>query len=305
MSTKKPAAKAASKKTATKKPTAKAKKSTTTTKRGGSRASPETSAKRAKNADATSALKAIKALTQLPPTKNKIGSSRALPETGARGANIRTQPNNPLLTEDEIIQILDSFGLVKEILKEAAANLRPLDRARLNGVGIKRQGFIERAFLFASENQEFLPRYLSIGQFQESFEYFVTLRTIFDACSQLREFIRNMVVEAADITFTDAGEFYKAVQEAARRRIDGAETLYRELSPFFKHNIRRTENGEEVETKKEALRDVKGLINGKKEGKFVIENIKPKLIGGKHKIIDETFKEKATFKETEDVEETE
>ncbi|GBU29446.1 hypothetical protein R84B8_03011 [Treponema sp. R8-4-B8] len=287
MSTKKPAAKAASKKTATKKPTAKAKKSTTTTKRGGSRASPETSAKRAKNADATSALKAIKALTQLPAVKSK-------------SINTKTQPNNPLLTEEEIIQILDSFGLVKEILKEAAANLRPLDRARLNGVGIKRQGFIERAFLFASENQEFLPRYLSIGQFQESFEYFVTLRTIFDACSQLREFIRNMVVEAADITFTDAGEFYKAVQEAARRRIDGAETIYNDLRVFYKRSGRTDANGEPIETEKKAVRDFKAISKGKKEGIIKAENIKPKLVGGKHEIIDETFKETGSFKKTEE-----
>ncbi|GBU27600.1 hypothetical protein R84B8_01134 [Treponema sp. R8-4-B8] len=285
MSTKKPV-----KKTATKKPTAK--KSTAKKPTAKAKAKPKASKSTANANSAKQAYQAIKALTQLPAVKSQ-------------STNARTQPNNPLLTEEEVIQILDAFGLVREILAEAAANLRPLDRMRLNGVGIKRQGFIERAFTLAAENQQFLPRYLSIGQFQESYEYFVTLRSLLDACTQLREFIWNLVVQAADITFTDAGEFYKAVQEAARRRIDGAETLYRELSPFFKHNIRRTENGEEVETKKEALRDVKGLINGKKEGKFVIENIKPKLIGGKHKIIDETFKEKATFKETEDVEETE
>jgi hypothetical protein len=33
---------------------------------------------------------------------------------------------------------------------------------------------------------------------------------------------------------------------------------------------------------------------------LVIENEKPKLTGGKHKFIDETFKDTAEFKETEE-----
>jgi len=267
MATKKPnAKKTIAKKTAAKKATAKATPKTTTAKNPSS---------------------ALKALSKVPTVKNQ-------------SANTRTQPTNPLLTDEQAEQILGAFNAIRRILEEAAANLRPLDRARLNGVGIKRQGFIERAFALAAENTQFLPQYLDIEQFERSFEYFVTLRALFDACTQLREFIWNLVVQAADISFTDAGEFYKSVQEAARRRIDGAESIYRELSPFFKVGKRKTENGEVVETQKMALRDARGLIKGTKNGKIVIENIKPKLIGGKHEIIDEKFTDDTRFKETEE-----
>jgi len=44
---------------------------------------------------------------------------------------------------------------------------------------------------------------------------------------------------------------------------------------------------------------------GKHDGRLVIENRKPKLTGGKRKIIDETFRDKAEFKETDDAEITE
>jgi hypothetical protein len=74
---------------------------------------------------------------------------------------------------------------------------------------------------------------------------------------------------------------------------DAAETLYNALSPFFKSHGRRGANGEEVETEKQELRDAKALIHGK----LIIENIKPKLTGGKRIISDETFKDSTKFKD--------
>ncbi|MDR0473010.1 MAG: hypothetical protein LBH43_05010, partial [Treponema sp.] len=50
------------------------------------------------------------------------------------------------------------------------------------------------------------------------------------------------------------------------------------------------------ETKKEQLRDAKGIINGTREGEFKAVNIKPKLTGGKHEVIDEQFKESEKFR---------
>jgi hypothetical protein len=61
---------------------------------------------------------------------------------------------------------------------------------------------------------------------------------------------------------------------------------------------KRTEDGEAVPTIKKQLRDARRLIKGSHEGKIVIENIKPKLEGGVHKVIDEQIKETDKFKET-------
>jgi len=87
--------------------------------------------------------------------------------------------------------------------------------------------------------------------------------------------------------------------------VDAAETLHNALSPFFKSHGRRNANGEEVETEKQQLRDAKSLIHGKHDGKIVIENIRPKLTGGSRKIVDETFRDTAKFKDSVDGEITE
>jgi hypothetical protein len=83
------------------------------------------------------------------------------------------------------------------------------------------------------------------------------------------------------------------VRETAKHRVDPAETLYNDLYTFFKRGARM---GEEP-TARKTITDTKALLHGKKDGKIVIENVKPHLTGGKHKIIDETFKDSAQFKD--------
>jgi uncharacterized protein (DUF1919 family) len=121
--------------------------------------------------------------------------------------------------------------------------MRKLDRKRLNGVGIKKQGFIEGAIESAALNQHFLPPYLNIYKFEEDFRYFINLKSVQDQSLQLKEFILNLVSQSADISYTDSLEYYASVREAAKRRIDGAESIYRHLEPFFKTMGRRKVTG--------------------------------------------------------------
>jgi len=183
--------------------------------------------------------------------------------------------------------------------EKAAQHLRALDRKRLNGVGIKKLGFIERAYELALENSEFLPHYVTIDRFRNDLEYFMDFRSLTDLVAQIREKLWNITIQSADIAYTDALEFYSSVREASKRRVDSAETLYGELAVFFKSHGRRTADSETAPTKKQALRDFKALEQGKHDGVLVIENRSPKMTGGKRKIVDETFRDTAEFKESE------
>jgi len=136
--------------------------------------------------------------------------------------------------------------------------LRSLDRKRLNGVGIKKMGFIDRAYELALENAEFLPHYLTIERFGTDIQYYMDFRSLTDLVGQIREQLWNITIQSADIAYTDALEFYSSVREAAKRRVDAAETLYSALAPFFKHH--RTETDQPTE--KKALRDFKALEHG-------------------------------------------
>jgi hypothetical protein len=88
------------------------------------------------------------------------------------------------------------------------------------------------------------------------------------------------------------------VREAAKRRIDGAETIYKDLESFFK----RKRASSDEPTEKELKRDINALLHSKRDGKIIIENVKPRASGGKHKVIDEKFQSSRRLKETEEEE---
>jgi len=217
------------------------------------------------------------------------------------GADSRRPPNNPEIPPAYIADMEESFRSWRDELEDFARHLRSLDRRRLNGVGIKKLGFIGRALLLASENEEFLPHYLTLRKFQADNQYFLSLRSAYDVLMQVKEILWNVIIEAADVLYTDGLEYYSSVKDAAKRRVDPAETLFNDLAVFFKsRGGSRAEEEGSAPTKKQALRDFKAMQNGKRDGKIIIENIKPKLTGGKRKFIEESFKDTESFKETEE-----
>ena len=97
---------------------------------------------------------------------------------------------------------------------------------------------------------------------------------------------------------TDALEYYSQVQDAAERRIDSAESIYKELNSFFRRGPMESESGNAAPTKKQAKKDFNAVLSGRKDGKVGAENISPKITGGKREVIDETFKSNTSFKDT-------
>jgi len=233
-----------------------------------------------------------KATPKTTASKDKLLNLKMLEATHKNLA--RRPPSSPDMPMQYIEYINADLNEVKETLEEYANHLRALDRKRLNGVGIKLQGFVDRALELAAENPEFLPHWLTLDKFTEDDEYFIAFRTLTDLAMQIRELLWNITIQSADVVYTDALEFYASVREAAKRRVDAAETIHNELSVFFKRHKPITEEP----TERQLKRDANALIHGKKDGKIVIENIKPKLTGGTRKVIDETFRDTAEFKET-------
>jgi hypothetical protein len=232
-----------------------------------------------------------------PKKKSPLG---ILPTIKQAAPNARRPTPNPPLTDEVVEEFAQAFARMHDILEESAANIRALDRARLNGIGIKKQGFVERAYGFARELPQFLPTYLTNEKFGEDFQYFMHLNTLCDMCGNLREYLWNLTMQSADVSYTDALEFYASIREAAKRRIDGSETAHRELEVFFKKS-KGEHAGEGCaggETKKQLKRDFMAILSGKRDGKIAIENVKPHVTAGVRKVVDEKFTDRERFTET-------
>jgi len=93
------------------------------------------------------------------------------------------------------------------------------------------------------------------------------VRALCDVNKQIEELLNNIQALASNADYTNALDYYAASREAAIRRIDGAETIYNNLEPFFKSMGKRHEGSEAEPTNKEKLRDAKAK-NGVKKPKI-------------------------------------
>jgi len=152
-----------------------------------------------------------------------------------------TTPNCPPGNPDtpmQYINYLDAdLNQVKTVLEGYAAHLRSLNCNR-HGIGLRRQDFIERATEYAIENPELLPYCLTLEKLREDSEYFNSFNTLYNLAWQIQDLLWEITREMSDISYTNASEFYASVCKAAKRHVDVAESIYRDLEQFFKRRNR-------------------------------------------------------------------
>jgi hypothetical protein len=170
-------------------------------------------------------------------------------------------------------------------------------RRSLLGSGVRRYGFIDKVSDIATTNSVFIPPFLSISELKSLMRIIEVERGISAALQQMLRINNDNLLTRGDLAYQMALMYYNSVRDASRRRIQGAKAIFEELRSFFKRTKRITDEP----TENEVERDVKALLKGKKDGKIVIENERPHLTGGKHLVVDETRKDKAAFKETEEM----
>jgi len=199
-----------------------------------------------------------------------------------------------LLPSQLIEDTLESLqNLMADFEDVSRNNLNLIQRRRKIGAGIKNYGYIEKVSDLAEANPQF-------AQFFRPLDLRNCIRN-FDMCREvallLQGFLRmvtNTMLVYSNEAYGLSGIFYSNVKELSRRGDPKALELFRALSPFFK----KSKPAAAQPTGKKTERDMHALLHGKKDGKIIIENISPKLSGGVHKVVDETFKDSAVVKES-------
>jgi hypothetical protein len=211
--------------------------------------------------------------------------------------NIAPSPETSSISRDDIEEIRDEANTLynKTLAASSGIALSEAERRRLRGSGVRRYGFIDKTRDLAVDNPQFLPPYLDMDNFYTSIRQIEGLRDVAATLEQTLRIVNDNLLLAGDDAFRQALMYYNAVREAARRRVPGAQELFRVLELFFRRG-RRTDEEPKIP---DVERDVKALLHGKKDGKIVVENEKPHLEGGKHVVEDDTHKNNAAWKETE------
>jgi hypothetical protein len=208
-----------------------------------------------------------------PPMK-KAGKIETVPEPEIRDIN-------PPLPGHLIAQIAEYYAGVERILEAHAARLTPADRRHLNGAGTATMGFIKEAYHSALENSHLLPHDIPIGKFSEDYERFLNLQKVLAKCDQDRVLLWNVTLLAANTAYEDARAYYGSAQMLAKRKFRKSREIYEKLFPFFK----KTKRDGASPAQKEATRDFKAVLRGKRDGEVIVSSVKPKVLKGKREVI--------------------
>jgi hypothetical protein len=189
---------------------------------------------------------------------------------------------------DSLMQrFIDTEGL--------GGGLTGTDRRRLVGVGVRNNGFIDKAFDIARDNPQFMPAHFDVNALNQNMTDLENLRQLMWTLQQFLQVVNNAFMVHADSCYRDALRIYGSLQEQARNRVDGAEPLFRALRTFFSKTRRQPAD---EETEMELERHIKQLIHGKADGEIVIKNEAPQIGGGLHEVIDNVHKDRSAFKGT-------
>jgi hypothetical protein len=169
-------------------------------------------------------------------------------------------------------------------------------------VGVRNNGFIDKAFDIAVENPQFMPAHFDVNALTSTMRNLEDLRQLLWTLQQFTQAVSNALLVHSDSAYRDALRIYDSLREQSRNRVDGADPLFRALRTFFS---RRRKPANEEPTEMEIERDVKRLIHGKADGEIVIKNERPNMTGGVHEVIDNVHKDKTAFKESVQAEVTE
>jgi hypothetical protein len=229
--------------------------------------------------------------------KKPLSAKKAAPSSDvtALGSGIYEQLI-PLLPASDMEDII---GGVKSNMSDfediTKSNLTTAQRRRKIGPGTQNYGFVDKVSDLAEVNLKYTS-FFGITNLKNCIRNVETCRDLAIALLAFYRIATNAMLIYSDDAYSMALIFYNLVKEMSRQGDPVAIELYRDLKTHFKKKKR----GSDEPTEMEIERDARALLHGKKDGRIVIENITPKKTSGLHKVVDETFKGKAAFKETDE-----
>jgi hypothetical protein len=191
----------------------------------------------------------------------------------------------------QIIEVVDEY--MNEFRGLSENNLTSMERRRKIGAGIRNYGFIDKASDLALSNPNY-ANFFNVQDLKNAIRNIELCRDLLVLLQSFARLVSNSMMVYSDEAYSMALLFYNNLKGVARRGDPIAMELLRALQSFFK----RSKHVGTEPTEKELERDFHSLIHGTKDGKIVIENEKPRIVGGKHLVVDKTRSNKGAFKET-------
>lgn len=136
------------------------------------------------------------------------------------------------LNAQDLKEILNALQLIQTKLG-FLVNLTPEERQAYPKMGDKTVAFVGKALEYAKDNQEFVPNYMDMQEFEKDMNLLGQLQKILRPIRKLEEGLSDTIMLAGSESYTAARVFYNSVKNARELNVTGVDTIYQDLQERF------------------------------------------------------------------------
>jgi hypothetical protein len=154
-----------------------------------------------------------------------------------------TQPNQVSfnIPEADMAEIKASIETLRTKLLPHLKTLSPDDRHELPKMGDKTVSFVQKALEHCRQNPDLVPQFLNVNELALDVQAVETFRSLYRPLEQITDGLSDTIILAGSEAYTAGLMFYNSTKNAAKSKIQKAETIYNDLSNRFPGKPRKEE----------------------------------------------------------------
>lgn len=140
------------------------------------------------------------------------------------------------LDEAELQSVKDAIATLKTTLTPHLVALSAQERQTIPKVGDGTFPFVEKVMEYASEDDKFLPPFVSIDEMEKDWTVVKSLMPILRDLQQLQSNLDDTVMLAGSEAYVGALSYYNSVKYGARVNIADAKVIFEDLRQRFERS---------------------------------------------------------------------
>jgi hypothetical protein len=133
------------------------------------------------------------------------------------------------LSPEQQAILTNSFNSAAQILNAVCISLTAEDRQEFHKMGPKSVSFVSSAVQHAQQNPKFVPGFVDVPELAKDVDAVVLLNQLLNLVAPLCKQLEDTILLAGSEAYSAALSFYKAVGDASKKNVPGAEVVYTDL----------------------------------------------------------------------------
>jgi len=136
--------------------------------------------------------------------------------------------------------IMDLVQQIKDKLPEGLVTLTAADRHQIPKMGDKTDAFCDKSHDFAVQITDAIPAGIKVNYMPKNKAAIVNLQIIKRAMDEITTKLDDSIMKSGSEIYITSLSIYKAIQDGAKRNIDGCKDAEAELKKRFIHHTKDT-----------------------------------------------------------------